>query len=767
LNGRVGRYVPSELPVNGKARIAFLGEAPARTEVSKQRPFVGPSGQLLDRVLEHYSIPREEVLLTNAALCRYPDTMDALPAAAIEACRPRLEAELRDAGVETVVAMGNSAITAAGDPTSSRKVTSYRAGPPKPSRFPEITLVPTFHPAACLRNHGNFPHMVADTGKAVAYDPPQSWYEPETIVIDNLPEAYRTIRELTTLNRGEGLVVDTESGNDKDSAYGNTHLANLLCVGVGGLDPSNYHRVHVFTGPLFESAGFHDDFATMLRVCGVIAHNGKYDLGVLNAALGTSTPLPLMFDTMLAHYAMDERGGIHGLKYLATEFLGTPDYEAEIKPYIQKGNYGTIPTPILHTYNAYDVHATRLLYAYFSEQIEVQGLSQINRHLLRASSMLGLVESRGLGFDQEYSDSMESRLLEEQAGVEGSIPFNPRSHVQVKKYFADFRIKLQDTREETLVHLVGTLPDDAITKVMVERILRARGYTKMLSTYVTGLQEKVTEAGTIHPSFLLHGTTTGRLSSRNPNAQNIPRAKELKRQFIPSQPNRVFVQCDYSQAELRVITWLAKEDTLRDLFNDPTKDIFNELCRDMFPVFDTWDAVQQKEIRTLVKTFAYGIAYGRTPAGIASDPKFNMTVEQASVHMKNFQSRIPAIMEFQKEVIARVHRGQDIINPFGRRRRFTLVTEQNASAVHNEAMSYLPQSTASDICVEAACRLQSEGVDIRNLVHDAILAESRPDESAEVLALMSRTMAEVAEEVVGGYVRFDTDGKVGTSWDQV
>lgn len=716
-------------------------------------------------MLEHYAVRRDEVLLTNAALCRYPDNLDALPLAAIEACRPRLESELRNCGVQTVVAMGNSAIQSAGDKTA-RKVTSYRAGPPKKSRFPGIDLVPTFHPAACLRNHGNFPHMVADTGKAIALDPPQGWYEPEMIVVDE-EHAMDIMDNIVRLNKRQGIVVDTESSNDKDSAYGNTHLANLLCVGVGPLDPSNYERVFVFTQAVVQNKFLRRYFIYMLRECGVIAHNGKYDLGVLNAALEVDEPLPLLFDTMLAHYAIDERGGIHGLKYLATEFLGTPDYEAEIKPYIQGGNYGTIPTQILHTYNAYDVHATRLLYAYFSNQIDEQGLTKINKHLHRVSGMLGRVEARGLGFDKEYSSQLESRLQEEQVRVEGTIPFNPRSHVQVKKYFAEFKIKLPDTKEETLVHLVEKLPDGAITKVMVERILAARGYTKMLSTYVTGLADKVTDAGTIHPSFLLHGTTTGRLSSRNPNAQNIPRAKELKRQFIPSSANRVFIQCDYSQAELRTLTWLAREEGMRDLFNDPDKDIFIELCRDMFPEFDTWNAATKKEIRTLIKTFAYGISYGRTAAGIAADPAFNMSIEQASAHMKAFQQKIPNIMRFQQDVIRRIHRGEDLINPFGRRRRFSLITDQNKISVHNEAMAYLPQSTASDICLEAACRLTSEGVDIRNLIHDAILAESTPDEAPQVLELMKSTMAKVAEEVVEGYVDFDTDGQIGLSWDVV
>lgn len=770
LAGKVGRYVPSSFPENGKAKIAFIGEAPARTEVSKQEVFVGPSGQLLNKVLDHYAVRRSDVFLGNACSCRYPDSMAELPIAAIEACRPRLEGELLETGVETLVAMGNSAIKGVAQPQDIKTgVTKFRAGPPKQSRFPGISLVPTFHPAACLRNQGNFPHMVDDIGKAVAIDPPTGWYEPEIVIVDHLySNAMNIMREITALNRGQGIVIDTESGQEKDSSYGNTHLSSLLCIGVGPLDPTNADRVFVFTKETLSSPFVRQEFMKMLQACGVIAHNGKYDLGVLNAALAVDHPLPLTFDTMLAHYALDERSGIHGLKYLATEFLGTPDYEGEIKPYIAGGkSYANIPTELLHKYNAYDVHATRLLYSFFSNQIEERGLSSINAHLHRVSAMLTLVESRGLGFDMEYSDELESRLLDEQERVEASIPFNPRSHVQVKKYFSEFKIKLPDTREETLVHLVDKLPDGAITKTMVERILSARGYTKMLSTYVTGLQEKVTDAGTIHPSFLLHSTTTGRLSSRNPNAQNIPRAKELKRQFVPSRSNHVLIQCDYSQAELRVLTWLAKESSLRDLFNDPTKDIFIELCTSMFPEYLSWSEAMQKEFRTLIKTFAYGIAYGRTAAGIASDPNFKMDVRQAAKHMQAFQAMIPNIREFQDDVIRQIHSGKDLINPFGRHRRFYLLTEQNQSSVHNEGMAFLPQSTASDICLEAACRCQRDGVDIRNLIHDAILAEATIDEAPQVMALIQKHMADVGREITDDYVNFDTDGKIGMAWSAV
>lgn len=765
---KTGKYVPSALPQTegGKARIAFIGEAPARNEVAKGTPFVGPSGQLLDEVLAHHEINRSEILLTNAASCRYPTSMDELPLAAIEACRPRLVSELKAAGVEVAVAMGNSAIKGVlPKDLAKRGVNKLRVGPGHQSEIISPRVIPTFHPAACLRNQGNFPSMVSDIGKALAHQPPQKWYEPEIIIFDDesaKSDVYEAIRHIGQVNRGQGVVVDTESGAEKDETYGNTHLANLLCIGVGPLDPSFGEKVFVFTDDLLENYDIKRAMIQMLKECGVIAHNGKYDLGVLESALDAK--FDLVFDTMLAHYSMDERSGIHGLKYLATEFLGTPDYEAKIKPHIVKGDYSTIPRDILYKYNAFDVHATRLLYGYLSERIDELGLQSINKHLLRVSRMLLEVEKRGIGFDKTYSTQLGDRITKEKDLVESQIPFNPRSHVQVKKYFAEFEIQMPNTQEETLVFMQQKLPEGNILRTMVDRILEVRGYSKMLGTYITGLQEKMTPNGTIHPSFLLHGTTTGRLSSRNPNAQNIPRAKELKRQFIPTRSDHVLIQCDYSQAELRVLAWLAKEDSLRDIFNDSSTDIFVNLCQRMVPGFDEFSDVEKKEARTLIKTFAYGVSYGRTAHGIASDPKFNASVKEAQAFMNLFTAGIPNVMEFQSEIKRKIHKGEDLINPFGRHRRFYLITEQNRTNVENEAMAYLPQSTASDICLEAACRVAEEGIQIRNLIHDAILVEAHREDAHEVKQRVQLHMAQVGKEITDGYVNFDTDGEIGSNW---
>jgi uracil-DNA glycosylase family 4 len=786
--GRVGKYVPSKFPTGtNPTGLAFVGEAPAKNEIRQGEPFVGASGQLLNAVLSHYGVDRDNILLTNACSCHYPDSMKKLPSEAIDACKPRLLSELQEAGVDTVVTMGNSASAPLLPPEETKRgITKLRAGPPKrvPLGEVEVDLVTTFHPAYCLRSHGMFPLMLGDISKALHKERPILWYEPNIIVIDDVAEAYETMEKILTLNKGEGVVVDTESGRDKDTSFGRDEgpYGRVLCIGIGPTDPANEDTVYVFTdsvlGNSFHGTALREKLRELLNECGIIAQNGKYDIGVLMNYLEQDTAFPLLFDTMISSYVCYEVGGIHGLKYMGQELLGTPDWDSEIKPYISKDQgYATIPRDMLYRYNAFDVHVTRILKGYFQNLVEENGLTKLNNWLTRrVSKMLTLVESRGMGFDLQRSEQLAAQLEIEIAEYEEKLPFNPRSPKQVTEWLQEhmpmvgnpptpFRVESTDVDhvKELLSH--RRTPDEV--KETLRILLEARGVSKVNGTYVVGLQKRITAAGRIHTSYLIHGTTTGRLSSRGPNLQNIPRSGPVKEQFIP-RPGHVMVGLDFAQAELRVLTWLAQDEGLRAIFADPDQDLFTELCIRMIPGFLEMSKDEKKRVRTLIKTFAYGVSYGRTAEGIASDPDFGMSVSEAQKQMDLFNQAIPAVKDFQADVVRRIHRGEDLVNPFGRHRRFYLITDANRTSVENEAMAYLPQSTASDIGLEAAYRISEQGIYLVNLVHDALYAEALPDEVDDVIALMDKIMVETGEEICGGgYVKFRTDAKIGARWSDV
>jgi uracil-DNA glycosylase family 4 len=794
------------------SRLTFIGEAPGRVEIGVGEPFRGPSGQLLNNVLSHYGIMRAEVTLTNAALCHYPDSMKKLPDEAIECCRPRLEAELELSGAQTIVPMGNSAVKAVfPKDLAKRGITQLRVG--RPRTLPGgRTVVPTFHPAFCLRAQEKFPLMLSDMGKAVSSEYlPDLWYEPEIVIVGPFTQPFLPtdiVKMIIALNQGEVVFFDVETGREKDVSYGNVHMNKLLCVGVGPTDPANADKVFVFTPECFESETFRKAWRKLLSKVRIGAQNRKYDVNVMRQFLGYADfdwPHLPGEDTMLMSYVNYEYSGVHGLEYMGMELLGTPDWKHDIEPYLRgpdgKGeiDYSNIPTDILYKYNAFDVHATRLLHSYFARVVQEEKLDDAYRFTLRLSDALTLIEPRGIGFDVPYSQEVADRLQGEREELGRNLPtvrdleastkklrewhpLNVDSSVQVSQYLAEHGVKVDNTEADTLSSLLNkwAVPDEV--KNTVRLVLDIRKITKMDGTFVTGLRNRTTAEGTVHPSFLVHGTTSGRLSSRSPNSQNIPRAKEIKAQFIARASDRVLVGCDMGQAELRVLTWLAREELARDIFNDPARDLFVELCRSMFPdlyppslsddevkALSNKDAPGQPSIRTLVKTFAYGIAYGRTASGIAADPQFHMDVAVAQRHLTVFEKTIPNIIAYLEDCADRACRSEELVTPyFGRRRRFHLITSQNIHAVRNEAKSFPAQSIASDIVALSACRLTFDHhVPIVNLVHDAIYADVPRDEAEQVRDLIVRVMVETGEEVSEGYVKFAADGKIGRSWADV
>jgi DNA polymerase-1 len=701
--------------------------------------------------------------------------------------------------------MGNSASAPLLPKEETRKgITKLRAGPPKKvsinaplsdelthlgvQREVEIEVVATFHPAYCLRSQAMFPLMLGDMSKAMHKERTVLWYEPTVIVIEDAIEAFRKLEEITYLNRGEGVVVDTESGRDKDTSFGRDDgpFGRVLCIGIGPTNVADENTVYVFADSCFGLVGQaeynKERLRKLLRECGIIAQNGKYDVGVLMTFLDQKEPFPLIDDTMIASYALYEVGGIHGLKYMGVELLNCPNWDDEIKPYISKDQgYATIPRDMLYKYNAFDVHVTRILKGYFANRIEEEGLNQLYQWLVRRVSwMLTLVESRGMGWNHQRSAELSVEFADSIEELREQMPYfdyttkkgtkevqlNPSSWMQVKQYLASKGIDTPSTDEDHLKLILEKrkTPDDV--REVINLILEIRGVVKLKGTYVDGPNDLVTSAGRLHTSYLIHGTTTGRLSSRGPNLQNVPRSGPIKEQFIPHKGNKL-IGLDFAQAELRVLTWLAKDTTLQAIFADDNADLFTELCIRMVKGFTELSKDAQKEKRTLIKTFAYGVSYGRTAAGIAGDPEFEMSVPEAQKQMDLFNATIPQVKLFQQEVIRKIHAGEDLVNPFGRHRRFYLITDANRTSVENEAMAYLPQSTASDIGLEAACRLSTEGVYIVNLVHDALYAEASPDEVDEVIALMDKVMVQVGEEVTEGFVKFKTDHKIGDDWSKV
>src|SRR6266496_850727 len=743
-----GKFVPSLIPLLPK--LAVVGEAPGQYEAAYKEPFRGPSGKLLDQVLGHNGLSRSQVMYTNACLCR-PEDNATPPKAAIHACRGRLMAELAASGVEDVVALGGTAASVLLD--DIRGITRLRVGPPKkPTSALKNSsvrrILPTWHPAYCLRNADAFPSMVSDIAKLKA-GVTSAWTPPEWQYFEDGGMAIEAMGEIEKLSND--IYVDIECGIEKDVSFGHPNEYDLLCVGLGYAE----RRVVVIGYSALRERRVLDSLGALLKRSSIEAHNGKFDLGGLYPHLG---PLQLGFDTMLGSYVLDERPGNHSLEVLSVEKLGAPNWKAEFKKHIPPGgNYGDVPRPILYQYNAWDVSNGWALKKYEQELFD-DDQRRLLRFLCAASDQLMYLELNGITVDRQYSNELvhtflvrinplEARIDEivktstsNLEGVQQLTFLNPRSPKQIREYLASQQVYVQKTDVNTLKPLLGgtlrRLSNQAPAE-FVRTLLEHRRQQKLYSTYVTGIRKRMYK-GRVFTTYLLHGTTSGRLSSRNPNMQNIVRDKAIKRQFVVSKPENCLVHCDYSQAEARVIAPLAQDEHLRSLLSDHTRDIFDELCDQIFST-GNWG----KEERVRIKALFYGSAYGRTPYSVAQE--YSMSVQDATHMYDELMGRFPGVVRWQNEIKRAVNNGEDLKTSFGRTRRFWLITKQNQKDVENEALSFKPQSIASDICLSAFIRIRPalRGIGfVRLTIHDALIAEGPESRKEEIAEIMRSIMVE-------------------------
>lgn len=246
------------------------------------------------------------------------------------------------------------------------------------------------------------------------------------------------------------------------------------------------------------------------------------------------------------------------------------------------------------------------------------------------------------------------------------------------------------------------------------------------------------------------------------NVQNIPRESRIRNVFVAA-PGFVFVEADYSQAEIRVLAELSKDKYLTQVFLDG-RDLHSEMAREIFGENFT------KEDRSKAKEVNFGVPYGLTDSGLAI--RFNISVESARGIIKRWFEAAPQAGDYinlcrQAPILRRT-----LVTPFHRRRRFGFVTMENLHQLQNEACNFPISSTASDLTLHSAISLGKvfkerwgNSVRIVNIVHDSILAEVSTDCDIEgVSGTMINVMENIPQKLIGATVPFVADIKMGSRW---
>src|SRR6185295_6098827 len=257
---------------------------------------------------------------------------------------------------------------------------------------------------------------------------------------------------------------------------------------------------------------------------------------------------------------------------------------------------------------------------------------------------------------------------------------------------------------------------------------------KQKGTYIEGLIRKALDDGKIYTSFKF-GAVTGRTSSEKPNIQNITRSGHhgisSMRTLLKPSPGNVIVQADYSQAELRCIAKFSGDPELNAIYMDSSRSLHKEQALRFYGEGYT------KDQYVYAKSMNFGITYGQGPELFRD--LYQVPVEDAEGYIAAWWERFPVILEWVEMVKQQVKTGV-VINPYGRKRRFQLITRENKSAVERQAVDFLPQSTASDFTLEAVVELNKRGVPIVASVHDSIVADVPEDEAYDVGRMMKEVM---------------------------
>ena len=301
---------------------------------------------------------------------------------------------------------------------------------------------------------------------------------------------------------------------------------------------------------------------------------------------------------------------------------------------------------------------------------------------------------------------------------------------------------------------------------IIEEIINYRQYTKLNSTYVEGLIDKINPDGRIHTSFRQTETRTGRISSIEPNMQNIPVRTELgrhMRKFFIADENKVLVDADYSQIELRVMAHLCGDRNMMTAFNTG-EDIHTSTASQ---VFDIPPIMVNYEMRNTAKAVNFGIIYGIGAFSLAKD--INTTREQAEKYINSYLERYPKVKKFMEDTVDNAMKTGFVTTMFGRKRRISEIMSSNKiqqSAGKRIAMNTPVQGTAADLIkiamINVYRRLKAESLNARLIlqVHDELIIESATECAERCADILREEMQNVCEMKVPLAVDVNT----GRSW---
>lgn len=577
-----------------------------------------------------------------------------------------------------------------------------------------------------------------------------------------------------SFKKGSVIALDIESAGDADNdtfAAGRI-LSIALWNGKFGV---------VIPEELAETPESAELIERLCRDCIVVCHSGTFDMPYLSKRLGIN--VYHHEDTLLMHFVLDNLAGEHGLKPLARRWLRAADWDSDAKSYLKGGAYfENIPREKLYKYNLFDTVYTYKLYEYFLPLLKNSGKYDYYRYRMQVTKVLNDVQMNGVAVSHDVLDELEKKyqeqcdkalvVLRSLAGED----FNPQSPKQIKDYFTSKGVSSPSFDSD---HLKKLLREGKEVE-FIDALLEYRYAAKVIGSFIANVRRKVGEDGRIHPYYLPHGAKTGRLSARGPAIQTMGRDSGIKRALV-AEPGNKIVSCDYSQAELRTVAEIASDEAMIAAFQPGAPDFFDDLMTkiwpDEFPNIEAYEEFKQehpktaKNKRALVKSVVYGVGYGRGVPAIAT--ALEQPIEAAQHVVDQYFATYTGLRDWQTRVRHSVGRKEEAAErrtKFGMTYNPLFIADTNYSSAQNEALAFVPQSTANDICLHAAIEVNKKvgqyGAKIVGLVHDAIYVEC-PEETIKECGTMMENEMSKAATLVFNRVPFVAEAEVGNNWEEV
>lgn len=489
-----------------------------------------------------------------------------------------------------------------------------------------------------------------------------------------------------------------------------------------------------------------------------IGHNLKYDLTVLKRA-GIELKGKL-FDTLLANYVIDPESK-RSMDFLSEKYLGyIPISITELigKKGKLQGNMKDVDVEKAKEYAVEDTDITLQLKNKFEPELFAKNVEKIFYEVESPLvKVLVDMEYEGINVDVEflkiYSDSLEKEIIDAEKNVyeQAGLKFNLASPKQLGEVLFD-KMQLDCNAKKTKSGQYAT-GEDVLIKLskehkICEDILIFRELTKLKSTYIDALPSLIhPESGRVHTCYAQAVAVTGRLSSTNPNLQNIPirteKGREIRKAFIPRDSNHVLVSADYSQIELRIIAAISGDPNMIDAFKNDKDIHLTTAAR----VFNVDEADVTKEMRYKAKSVNFGIIYGQGAFGLAENLKISKS--EAKEIIDNYKLQFPGIQAYMDNTINFCREHGYVETLMGRKRWLKDINSANftiRSFAERNAINSPIQGAAADMIKLAMIKIHSE-LKTRGLksamllqVHDELVFDVPKDELNIVKPLILECM---------------------------